>query len=146
MTCLTFVSFFKHTVLAARFSNYPGNMSWLPLSLFCFVFFLVVRRMVVLKRSILGGQSGGLKTGGRRGEWAGLVFWLVGSDVSGATSWSVCSLGGGDGDCSVVSLNKMAARPLSRRAHWTPTMSVRSAVWINTECISPESLLILHLR
>lgn len=33
------------------------------------------------------------------------------------TSWSVCSLGGGEGDCGVVSLNKMAARPLSTRAH-----------------------------
>lgn len=47
----------------------------------------------------------------------GAGVWLVGSDVSGATSWSVCSLGGGEGDCGVVSLNKMAARPLSTRAH-----------------------------
>lgn len=54
--------------------------------------------------------------GGRRAE-LGAGVWLVGGDVSGATSWSVCSLGGGEGDCGVVSLNKMAARPLSTRAH-----------------------------
>lgn len=54
---------------------------------------------------------------GGGGVELGAGVWLVGSDVSGDTSWSVCSLGGGEGDCGVVSLNKMAARPLSTRAH-----------------------------
>lgn len=122
---------------AARFSPYPGNLSCLPPSFF-------------FSASLSSVQLGDLekKEGGPVGGGRSLcpVFWLVGSDVSGATSWSVCSLGGGEGDCGVVSLNKMAAIPLSTRAHWTPTMSVRSAVWINTECISRESLLSLHSR
>lgn len=62
------------------------------------------------------GLGGGGRAGGRRAELRAGV-WLVGGDVSGATSWSVCSVGGGEGDCGVVSLNKMAARPLSTRAH-----------------------------
>lgn len=96
-----------------------------------------------------GDVSGEGAGGAGRRAVGGASVWCFGwSGVTylGATSWSVCSLGGGEGDCSVVSLNKMAARPLSTRAHWTPTMTVRSAVGITTECISPESLLTLHSR
>lgn len=68
-----------------------------------------------------GGADGGEAALGWMGGWSGrslepLFGWWRVTYVD-PTSWSVCSLGGGEGDCGVVSLNKMAARPLSTRAH-----------------------------
>lgn len=115
---------------AACFCNCLGNVSCQP-----------VRPLWQLGCLVNGGG----RSGGRRAELESSV--LVGREWRVWSHFLVCLLsGGGEGDCSVVSLNKMAARPLSTRAHWTPTMTVRSAVWIHTECILPESFLTLHSR
>lgn len=124
----------KHTVPAACFSNYLGSPSCLlppcPSSVAAWSFWSTGRA----SRRAAGGVS--------------VLAFLVGRGWRLWSHFPVCVLCGRRRarDCGVVSLNKMAARPLSTRAYWTPTMTVRSAVWIHTQCISPDSFLASHSR
>lgn len=74
--------------------------------------------------------------GGRRwdlpSDWSGVTYLQPLPDVR--TQWEWEGEGEGEGDCGVVSLNKMAARPLSARPLWTPTMTGR--------CLDPHTMLL----